>query len=130
NLFRRVVPLAVLLCAEIWTGENLLHADDLHPFFRSLIEKLEMLLDVGFADFLQRLVGGARMRRLNQAAFDDTGHAAISLCFCRSLSDRLTPHQQPVNDETESESHEPRVRIQPVEEGGIADSSSRRRHRA
>src|SRR5438128_11976436 len=50
--------------------------------------------------------------------------------FVRSLCDRLTPHQQPVNDETESESHEPRVRIQPVEKGGIADSSSRRRHRA
>src|SRR5207247_6436717 len=105
NLFRRVVPLAVLLCAEIWTGENLLHADDLHPFFRSLIEKLEMLLDVGFADFLQRLVGGARMRRLNQAAFDDTGHPAISLWFGKSLCDWLAPHHKPVNDKTEIEDY-------------------------
>jgi hypothetical protein len=33
-----------------------------------------MLLDVGFADFLERRVGRTRVRCLNQTTFYDTGH--------------------------------------------------------
>src|SRR5258705_4963223 len=77
NLLGRVVPLRVLLGAEIRTGEDFLHTDDLHTLLPRLIEKLEMLLDVGFANFLERCVRRSGMRRLDQATLYDSCHSFL-----------------------------------------------------
>src|SRR5688500_5306337 len=79
NFFYRVVPPGTLLGAEVRPGEDLLHADNLHALAPRLVEQLQVLLDIRFADFLQRLVGRARVGRLNQAGLHYTRHLRDSL---------------------------------------------------
>src|SRR4051812_12496455 len=74
NLLRRVVPLRILLGAEVRTGEDLLHADDLYALLPRLVEKFEMLLDVGVAYFFEWRVRWASMTCLDQTALYDTSH--------------------------------------------------------
>src|SRR6266550_6918007 len=81
DLLHGIVPPRILLGAEIRPRENLLHAHYLHTLASGLLEQLQMLLDVRFANLCERLIGRARVRRLNQATLNDTGHPALSLWF-------------------------------------------------
>src|SRR5436190_1496504 len=89
NLLYHVVPLRILLGTEVRAGEDLLHADDLHTLLAGLIEKFQVLLDVGFADRLQRLVRRARMSSLNQSALYDTRHPEFSYGLSAGLATLL-----------------------------------------
>src|SRR5881394_3490363 len=89
NFLGGIVPLGILLSAEIRTSEDLLHADDLHTLLSRLVEKLEMLLGVGFTDFPERRIRWASMAGLDQTALYDTRHRETPYGFVGScLSDR------------------------------------------
>src|ERR1043166_2254511 len=74
NLLRRFVPPRRLLGAEVRSGEDLLHAEELDAFLPGLLDQLDVLRDVGLADRVELLVGGAGVRGLNQSGFDDARH--------------------------------------------------------
>ena len=69
-----VIPSRILFSAKIGTGEDFLHAEDLHAFLSGLIDEFQRALDLRIANGLDLLVGTGRERRLNQTALHDSGH--------------------------------------------------------
>ena len=65
NFFDHAIPAGGLLRAEVWTGENFLHAQDLCPFSRGLIDELQVLFNRFILDLLERFFRRRRGRRLN-----------------------------------------------------------------
>src|SRR5438270_10544889 len=78
DLLDRLVPARVLFGAEVGSGEDLLHAEDLHAFLARLIDVLQRPLDLRVADRFDALVGRCRERGLDQTGFDDSGHVCLA----------------------------------------------------
>src|SRR5688500_4416009 len=74
NLLDGIVPARALLGAEVRTGEDLLHAEDLNALAPCLLDELQVLVDVGFTNGLDRLISATGVRRLDEPAFDEAGH--------------------------------------------------------
>src|SRR5687767_6808861 len=77
NLLRRVIPSGTLLGTEIRTGENLLHAEDLNALAGRLLYERDMLGDIRLSDRLERFIGAARVRGLDEAALHYIRHSVI-----------------------------------------------------
>ena len=65
NFLDHAVPARRLLCTEVRTGEDFLHAQDLCALSRSLIDQLQMFLDGLVFDFLERFFHWRGARGLN-----------------------------------------------------------------
>ncbi len=76
NRLDGVVPARALLGAEVRTGEDLLHRQDLHALAPRLLDETQVLLDVRLADRVDLLLGGAGVRRLDQSALHHSGHVS------------------------------------------------------
>ena len=72
-----LIPARVLFCAKIGTVEKLLQTKNLCLLLRSLLDQLHVLLDHGFLDLWQGMVGAELVTGLNQATADNSGHTDL-----------------------------------------------------
>ena len=78
NPLGEVVPLDLLLGAEVRAVEQLLQADDLDALFGGLGDHGDVLVDHRLLDLLDRRRGRLAERGLNQSAADNSGHGNTS----------------------------------------------------
>ena len=77
--FDRVLPARIPLGAEVWPGEDPLHAQHLHAQHlhasrTGLLETGYGLVDTGMGDRRNRIAGATRERGLDQSALHETRH--------------------------------------------------------
>ncbi len=64
------VPARLLLSAEVWTVEELLQAEELHPAASGLVDERQMLVEHPLLD----VVGGAFERDVSLDLYQPTAH--------------------------------------------------------
>src|SRR5215813_4353888 len=86
NALSHLVPLLVLLSAEIRTVKKFLKTQDLHLLLRSLLDQLQVLVDHRLLDLGKAVIGAKWIVGLDEATADSSGHSLPRIQNYRKLT--------------------------------------------